>query len=536
VRRLVLLLLGLLAGCGWGGAATRPGAAPVVVLVTIDTLRADHVGAYGNPWIRTPALDGLAAEGVLFERAYAQANVTLPSHMSLLSSLPLATHGVLSNSTAAVPSIETLPSVFAAAGYAVGVFVSTPHLGPGFVVGKALRGVEHYDAPSRASKVQPAPETMARALAWIATTGDRPVFAWIHLWDPHMPYQPPPPHDAAYYAGPDRAMPGAGDLADADLGWVLHDPAGIRRAMQRHAGVLRVLKRRWGTSSREARRLIEEPTAVRQHGASPGELGAHLALVAPVGATVRKTLPYNQNLAGFLNGVRDPAYPKALYAGEVSFSDTAVGMLRQSLAAWGVERRTVLAVTADHGEGLGEHDVYFDHHGQWEETLHVPLILWAPGRLAAARRTTLSSGLDVAPTLLGAVGVPIPAAMEGRNLAAATVSTGPIVTEHGQGLQIAIHDGRWKLVRTLQPFAYNARVFGQAGEVRLFDLVDDPGERADRAAHAPEVRAALEGPLDAWMDRHGLGRDGRGYAQVGATPAPVSPDRLQQLRALGYAE
>src|SRR5438132_1219158 len=110
-------------------AACRPDCAPRagqartnVVLVTIDTLRADHLGCYGNRTVRTPELDRLAAEGALFERCYAQAHLTLPSHLTILTSLPPAEHGVLDNGWKLRRHVDALPGVFAQAGYRTGAF------------------------------------------------------------------------------------------------------------------------------------------------------------------------------------------------------------------------------------------------------------------------------------------------------------------------------------------------------------------------------------------------------------------------------
>src|SRR5206468_8311189 len=106
------------------------------------------------------------------------------------------------------------------------------------------------------------------------------------------------------------------------------------------------------------------------------------------------------------------------YAGEVSYVDEQIGRLRRGLEDLGLTGRTILVVTADHGESLGEHGIYFDHFGLHDPNLRVPLIVWAPGRVPAARRSDTVRGLDVAPTILRLANLPVPPAMHGSDLLA----------------------------------------------------------------------------------------------------------------------
>lgn len=527
------LALTLLAswGCRPDCSPTRPGPAPIVLLVTVDTLRADHLGAYGDRRGTTPSLDRLAAEGQRFSEAYAPASVTLPSHVSILTSLPLAAHGVVDNHTAAARPTETLVERFGAAGYRTAAFVSVIHLGPTMLLGRLLPRLERFEAPRRVSAPLRAEDTTDRMLEWLRGACQEPVFAWMHLWDPHMPYDPPAPFDRAYYTG-DPYDPHHDSMRDVELDWALYDLAPVRSRLARHAAAVRTLKRLSGGSTRKARRAILYPDELRPF-AGPEGPEALFDLVRPIRADLRRHLPFNPGFASFLQGVRDIEYPRALYAGEVSYVDRELGRLRRTLEAWGIADRVVLVVTGDHGEGLGEHGLYFNHIGVWDEMLRVPLIVWAPGRVPPAQRDEPASGVDVAPTLLALAGLEPSPEMEGRNLLAPAGASRPIVAEAVRGGQIAIRDGRWKLVRTHQPNWVNEAFHPAPPQVELYDLTADPGERTNRVADVPDAAAALGARLDAWMHAHGLALDGTGYVRASA---PLPPDQRDRLRALGYLE
>ncbi len=190
-RRVPLMVL-----CALGiqcGSSTPPEAQPPsVIVITVDTLRADRLGCYGYFRNTSPTIDTLAQDGILFERAYAPMSTTLPSHISLMTSMNPLQHGVLGNfmhlKTALSTSDElhTAAQLFERQGYATAAFIScTPlksHSGMD-------AGFEVYDEPDGALRV--ARETTDAALAWIEDNAERPVFLWLHYFDPHQPYGPP---------------------------------------------------------------------------------------------------------------------------------------------------------------------------------------------------------------------------------------------------------------------------------------------------------------------------------------------------------
>jgi arylsulfatase A-like enzyme len=212
----------------------------------------------------------------------------------------------------------------------------------------------------------------------------------------------------------------------------------------------------------------------------------------------------------------------------VSYVDGELGRLVSTLEGWGLRDRLVVVVTADHGEGHGEHAIHYNHIGLWEEMARVPLVVWAPGRVATAVRDDLTSGLDVAPTLLRLLKLDVPPSMEGHDLLAGAPPRRDVIVETLLDFQVALVAGDWKLVRTLRDYYATTRFHREAGDVELYDLAHDPGERSNVAATEPERAATMGAALDAWQAAHGV----RGDVPVLVVP----PTARQRLRALGYVE
>jgi choline-sulfatase len=261
---------------------------PSVVLVTIDTLRADYVGAYqAGKHTETPTLDALAAEGVRFANAVATAPLTLPSHTSIMTGQYPPHHGVRDDAGFhATPELETVAERFQAAGYATAAVVGAALLD---AESGLAQGFDDYDGPASGGvEERKAADVTDRALAFLAGA-DRPFFLWVHYFDPHGDYAPP--------------------------------------------------------------------------------------------------ASYRERFA------KDP------YAGEVAYVDAELGRLIAALRERGQLEHTVVCVTADHGEGLGEHGELGHGYFVFESTLHVPWILRGPGIPAGRVVDTVASNAAVAPTL-----------------------------------------------------------------------------------------------------------------------------------------
>ncbi|MFI5180460.1 MAG: sulfatase-like hydrolase/transferase [Thermoanaerobaculia bacterium] len=224
----------LVAGCRRTEAPARPaGAGLDVVLITVDTWRADAAGFAGSTRVRTPAFDRLAAAGRVFTNARAHNVVTLPSHANILTGLFPFQHGIRDNSgfhlSASVPTLATRLS---GRGYASGAFVSAFPLDSRWGLGRGF-GVydDRYGKGTDTGNFQfperPGTETVAKALAWWRAQPSGKRFLWVHVFEPHAPYMPPPPFDAEY-----RDAPYLGEVAAADaavsplLDEILSAPAG----------------------------------------------------------------------------------------------------------------------------------------------------------------------------------------------------------------------------------------------------------------------------------------------------------------------
>ncbi len=340
-----------LAGCG--GGAERP---PNVLLISIDTLRADHVGCYGYGRPTTPNIDALAREGVLFENHISSSSWTLPAHASLFTSVADSVHGCLeSTGTALSPAFTTLAERFARAGYETAGFYAGPYLHEVFGLGQGFETyrfcVQDADAFS-AEEVQSwgldpvaqkrshqgvtNPGVYRAGRDWMEAHKERPFFVFLHFWDVHYDFTPPPPWDTRFNPG--------------------------------YRGPV------------DGRDFVFDPSI------APGMPAADL-----------------QQLL-------------ALYDGEIGWTDTFVGLLRQDLETWGLSDDTIIVVTSDHGTEFFEHGGKGHRSTLYDELIRIPLVIWYPERLAARRVSAQTRSIDVGPTLLELTGLPAPKRVMGHSL------------------------------------------------------------------------------------------------------------------------
>jgi arylsulfatase A-like enzyme len=429
--------------------ASGCGERPDVLLVVVDTLRADRLGSYGYAAKTSPELDAFAAGGVLFERALAASTLTAPSHASLMTSRWVGEHAIgTSNGMTRLDGERTLAAELSAAGYETAAFVSN------FVIRKGTgldAGFEVYDdelpdveANRPIYRERKAAETVERALAWLAGRGERPVFLFVHFQDPHGPYAAPPPFDERF---PE---------------------------------------------------LLVEPEP--ELALLPGQKG-------PGGIPSYQALP----------GERRPSAYKRSYAQEVAYFDSELGRLLAAIRARG--RPLVAVVTADHGESLGEAGYWFQHgHASTPDLGRIPLVLQAPG-LAPGRRSELVHHVDLMPTLLELVGLPVPEGARGIALGPFLRSGEPLpertlFCDVGDDLSAYSGDRFYRKKQTKD--AKGGRSL--AGTFRW-----SPGVAWQRVSDDPELRRATLA--------YETGR--RPMRQQGGSLAPAEVERL---RALGYLE
>ena len=213
------LLLASIAVAQANPARTPPAAShPNVILITVDTLRADHVGAYGAKDVQTPTMDALARDGLQYDWSFSQVPLTLPSHAVILTGTYPFQNGVRDfTDPPLAPRFRTATQAFHSAGYATVAVVSSFILDRSFGL---ARGFDFYDDTFSARSFQQkdlglvdrrAEDSVSRALAWLEKTPKRPFFLWLHLYDPHSPYDPPEPYRTQF-----SSRPYDGEIAYAD--------------------------------------------------------------------------------------------------------------------------------------------------------------------------------------------------------------------------------------------------------------------------------------------------------------------------------
>jgi arylsulfatase A-like enzyme len=231
----------------------------------------------------------------------------------------------------------------------------------------------------------------------------------------------------------------------------------------------------------------------------------------------------------WLGDTRDPAWAPAMYAAEIHQTDAEVGRLLDAVAA-GAGERTLIVVTADHGESLGEHEIYYAHTGLYEPQLAVPLIVHWPGAPPVRSEARVSS-LDIAPTVAELAGLGLgDARVAGLSLARLVrgqpdprlAAPRVMVHQNAHNLAVAVRDGDWKLI---WPLGKDHPLLSGAPE--LYDLREDPGETRDRAAAEPARVEALRRAAEPWL---ALGPIERG------TVPHLDPEAVERLRALGYLQ
>ena len=321
-----------------------------IVLITADTLRADHLGCYGYKRNTSPNIDSLASTGSQFTDASSAIDNTVPSHISILTSMYPKRHGVYTNWNRQDVQPVTLAQILKNHGYTNAAFVSSFILHSDKV--RINKGFDYYRNTDRL-KV-PADETINDALDWIRANDKKKFFVWIHLFDPHMPYNPPSPYDKAF---------------DPDY-------------------------RGWGRIYFDV--LNRKESAV-EAASTPGLTKAQTKTLRLMDRGPIDVLDITYNKIGL--NERDSEYVKSLYDGEILFMDHAFGVLLGEIRKLDLSKKTLVVFTADHGESLGEHGIYWDHKGIYEPEIKIPLIITVPG-MRSSKIDGMASNIDILPTLL----------------------------------------------------------------------------------------------------------------------------------------
>jgi len=453
----------------------EPSAPPNVVVIVVDTLRADAVELDPRAGL-TPRIAELAAAGVHFPEAFAHAPMTLPSHAALFSARHPFEAGVLNNGDPVPADLPLLAESLRDAGYATSAVVSLATLWPlGTGVGLD-RGFEQFDLG--ALEVAPA-EDSARRLdeALDALDGEQPFLLFAHLSDPHEPYN----EHAPYFVG-DRSARTAEAWLDGER---------LAECTTSTDGNWEV-ELELGAGEHEFELRAEQPFKLRalELDGEPLELdeGALLAPMNHVRARLQRATEGPARLRAWLCDVPSRDELRGRYASEVAAADAAIGQLMDGLRARGLWENTLVVLTSDHGEALGERGTVGHVVHLYDELLHVPLVVRLPGDARDERLERSAEGLvrhiDVAPTILEHLDLPGLPGASGRSLFedAERLLLAETHPPEAPRHLFAARDGQRKLI--LDP---------ESGRFERYALASDPGELTDLASDeaAPDPWEAL---------------------------------------------
>ena len=472
------------------GASAEAGGAPPqgVILIHADTLRRDHLNFYGHTRETAPFLARLANEGVRFNHAISPASWTKVATPSIQTGLYPTTHGVRVPTDRLPSAATTIAEVYRAAGYAT--FATSSVVFTGQMTNLHQGYEELHENGSLSSQGTPlssktSREYVDRLTDWIDRHREVPFFAYLHVFDPHSPYEPYAPYDTM-----------------------------------------------WGDASRreEHRRQRQQVT---KFIADPAMRG--------------RQLPSRQEL--LKAGLAPEPYVEQLtdwYDGSIRALDVEIARLFEHLRRLGLDERTLVALTSDHGTEFHDHGRFF--HGQtvYGELINIPLLIRWPGRVASGRAIDeLVQSIDVMPTLLNLSGLSVPDGVQGQSLVpfigAASAQNGawpgwkprPAIAERSPAVvdptpderrvSRAIIEGNWKLI-------HNSTTEPGLEEFELFDYFKDPLNKQNVAADHPEVVARLSKALDGWRQMALAAR----LKPDAETTKGLSVEELQRLRSLGY--
>jgi len=467
VRPLAVLVVFLSLGCP--GSRREPAAKPSpataaagngwnVLLITIDTLRADHLGCYGYRRPTSPRMDGLTRRGTVFDQAYTYWPKTRGSFVALLTGKPASRTGYSKVHQVLLDLNLTLASVLRGAGYETAAVVDNPNVAARLGYAKGFDSYrETWEEKSLLTETEKARSITEDAVRRLRDArAERPFFLWLHYVNPHAPYTPPAPFDTAFLDDAARAGP----------------------------------------------RLAVVPGL---HGGIPKQWA----------------VPGQDRLG----------YYVAQYDGEIAAVDQEVGRVLDALDSSAAKANTLVVVTSDHGESLGEHDYFFDHgEDLFDPCLRIPLVMVAPGAPGGRRSDALASTLDIVPTVLDAVKVSYPPDLAGESLLRVVQGAAPplrakLFGQNDRNLS-GSWDRRYKVVATPE---------AERNRYALYDRRVDPGETRDVAASRPDELRLARRELELFLEQAG-----RDFARLmpllegkpGATA--MSPEACEQLRSMGY--
>ena len=405
---------------------------PNILLIAIDSIRADHMSCYGYERLTTPHIDRFAQDGALFENTFSPHIPTTPAYASLLTGRDcFGTQVVaLRHKGPLRAEVPTAAEILREQGY------NTTCVG--FTGNPSSRGFDNYINFAGWGSFKQGRSPKAENLNQVAIpelrrlcAQDKPWFVMLRHMDPHAPYLPPAPYERMFYHG---------DETDPD------------------------------------NRSMDPVLAFK-----------------PFATFFKSWMP---------PGITDKDYVIAQYDGAIAYMDACIQSIFTALDELGVMDETIIVLNGDHGETLYDHECWFDHHGIYDNVLHVPLIIRYPGAVpAGARVSGYNQHKDLLPTLLELAGLDAPHEFDGRSLM--PMARGEVASHESEFFisectwmrKQGWRTPTWKLMVALEPD------FHFKPEVELYNMVEDPDENENLAETRPDVVAALRARMDAFIAR-----------------------------------
>jgi arylsulfatase A-like enzyme len=452
----------------------RPAAAadgPNVMLILLDALRADHVGAYGYARETTPTIDRLAKDGVLFLNARSHGNRTIISVPSIFTSLYPSFHGTIGRGVVMRPLAEehtTIAEVFHARGYATVGLMSNIYLKKGYGLGQGFDALERFysdryllglykllrhlrviERPKYAVALHPdAQEVTDRGVHRLRTLRGRPFFIYAHYMDTHHPYNPPAPYDTMF---------------------------------------------------------VER-----------GSMGP-----LPLDLFRKTTRALRGTAADSLSAIEIQRL-KDYYDGSIRYADDQIARLVDEARRVSGRRGLVIVVTSDHGDEFFEHGRFHHENLLIEQLIRVPLVFWSTeGFARGSKITSLVRHVDILPTLADLIGAQTPSEAMGRSLV-------PLLRGEPDTVHVDSY-AEGDFCTALTSDGWKIEMVDSTGTFHLFHVAVDPLEKEDLAATAPAVFDGMRTRLSEYMKEAKAARDA-----AAATGTQVDEETVRKLRALGY--
>lgn len=411
---------------------------PNIILISADSLRADHLGCYGFPQATSPNIDGMAADGFLCENLFCPVIPTQPSHTTMFTGQHPLTHGVVAHGGKAKLARKApfLPEILLQNGYATcavdTLFRERQWFARGFewIIDPCLHHIFYASVNQE--------ELTERATQWIKTvpeTQGKPFFCFIHYWDVHYPYTPPEKYRNLFYDGPNPVDPKDHSLDE----WWTH----------------------------------------------------------PIGAMAKDTW-----LRTGKGTITKPDYVTNLYDGALRYMDEGITALQDALTQIDQLDNTIIVLMADHGESMTEHRIFYDHYGLYDNVIRIPFVLsWPGGGLAKGSRLPMIRQMhDVAPTLLEAAEIPAPMEMDGQSFLNQMLGQEEfggydklLTLESTWQAKYAIRTNEYKFI-----LAREQDLLGNPPR-EMYNLKTDPLELDNLVEKEPALAADFEKQLEGWI-------------------------------------